>query len=171
MQDQMLKKKIKLEHRMFVEAKDGESKKSEIMRLRMRVKSLEKFAEAQSSRREKAERLLEKTKTEAATLVANLRKATTKKNEETKRQITRQLEEEAALLRQNHALAKDKEGLEAKVARLKKENAALTVEKDHWKVSQKAQDLLQKNHKELTGKMNMLLSASVTKKKRSPVKA
>ena len=99
--------------------------------------SLEKFAEAQSSRREKAERLLDKTKTEAATLVANLRKATTKKNEEMKRQISRQLEEEAALLRQNHALAKDKEDLEVKLAGYKKENAKLTVEKDHWKVSQK----------------------------------
>ena len=38
MQDQMLKRKINLEHKMFVDAKDGESKKSKIMRLRTRVK-------------------------------------------------------------------------------------------------------------------------------------
>ena len=84
----------------------------QILRLKTRVITLEKFGKGQESRRIATERLLEKTKTDASHIISNLRRATEKKNEDIKRLVNKHMVEHGGLLKQNHSLGKDRERLE-----------------------------------------------------------
>ncbi|GMH83834.1 hypothetical protein TrVE_jg3530 [Triparma verrucosa] len=166
MEEREIKRKAKMEFDGFKDGKDREAQKHEILRLKTRVITLEKFGKGQESRRIATERLLEKTKTDASHIISNLRRATEKKNEDIKRLVNKHMVEHGGLLKQNHSLGKDRERLEEEVIKLKKENAKLNSEVENYRLHKKANDVLVKNHKELTQKVDILIKSSAKKQQK-----
>ena len=126
------KKRVGFEHKMFLTAQDSHNLKGELTRCKLKLKKMEKAAEAHSARREKAERMLERVKRECSEVIGGLRKATRKKNEDTKAQVRMQVKEAEALVAQNHELGKENDKLREAVKKMEKENEGLKADKVRW---------------------------------------